>query len=189
MAPARYLDAGIDELLLERGEQRSAGRRPSAPPPRGAGNRAGSTPRRAVGGHHVAEIEALGGAPSPNSTLTLVLGSGTRIMSPSVPNGVAVIGPNGDIMMLVGTQPTPDFDARGEIARRKPLAAHEPGHIAGADHDERFAMHGLCPKAETQKLSLSMPGGAAVKGTGHAPSLMAGAIACASSRRARYLRA
>ena len=58
----QLLDAGIDELVLEGGVELQAGRLLRAPPSRGAGTRAGSIPRRAVGLADVAQEKMLGRA-------------------------------------------------------------------------------------------------------------------------------
>ena len=42
-------------------------------------------------------------------------------------------------------QPDADAHALLQIGRRKPLAAHQPGQITGADKDERFRFHVLAP--------------------------------------------
>jgi hypothetical protein len=54
---------------------------------------------------------------------------------------------------------------RREIGRRKTLAAHQPGEIAGADKDERFALHGPTlksgsnyPRAQITSKSASFQG-------------------------------
>ena len=82
------LDAGIDKLLLERRQERKT----CGLVERGEGAAQeiarAAFPERTLGGQDVAEVEALP-ARLEKPTPTAVLGSGTSIRSPSVPNGVS----------------------------------------------------------------------------------------------------
>ena len=115
------IGAGIDEFLLERGDEVQAGCRLQLA--RGAAQEVARAafPRGAVGGADVAEKECSTAEPSAKSTRTSAAGSGTIIRSPAVPKGVSQIGPAGDIIRLLPVQPMPFLSRPGNSRAGNPL--------------------------------------------------------------------
>ena len=124
----QLLDAGIDELVLE-GRRRAAGRPPPSSAVRRAAQeiRAGSTPRacRRCGGCRretsARRRRRRRSRRSPRSP-DPARGSGRR----SRRTGVSAIGPSAEIMVLVGTQPTPFTSREASSPAGNPLPRTRP---------------------------------------------------------------
>ena len=139
--PRQLLHPGIDELLLEGREEAKAGdllqRRQAATQEiaRAAG------PGRAVGLADIAEIEMLRRALVVIAHPDLGLRIGHQDQIAGGPEGrVADDAEAGD--HAVGRNPAHALaQALRQILEGKALAPDPSGHLAGADHDERFAIH------------------------------------------------
>ena len=138
-------DAGVDEFLLKGGEEGQPGfafQRAQRSPEEIA---RAAFPMRPVQGHDIGEIEALG-----------------RVLAELDFDFRARIGPQHQIALsaewglvdrperrhhdvAVG-QSDPVAQAGRQIGRREPLAANQPGEVARAEEDERFALHGRSPQ-------------------------------------------
>ena len=135
-------DAGIDEFLFESREDRQA-LRSAGLAQRGDGAAQKSAraafPGLPVRGHDVAEIEPLGML----AEFDLDLGAGVGHQHHFALGAERRLQDRAERRHhdVARRQADPDAHPRRQIGGRKPLAAHQPGQIAGAKKDERFGFH------------------------------------------------